>query len=281
MVDGFIQLPGDSTGKKIDTSDLEVGGSTSVHRERYVAADPSSATGLATVTSSGGLNVHVTNPSTAVTVTGSVTVNLSTAVTVTNISTAVTLTNPSTAVTITNPSTQVNTLSSGPVLIGGTVNVVSASSGAVQISGTPTVVLSSPTSLSSGIVSLSSTPTVQPVASLSSSRLVIATTMSKISSSPGVLYGLVALSTAVAAAGAYLRLYDLSTNNATSSSNAGLAGACALVRISSSVASMPYEEAYYWPQGIKFATACSFDIVLNATSTASQIGGWVTAHYSS
>lgn len=77
-----------------------------------------------------------------------------------------------------------------------------------------------------------------------------------------------------------MRLYDQTTGNATSSNNSGLAGASMLLRIASSVASMPYEEAYYWPQGIKFGTACSFDIVIAATSTAANAtAGWVTAQY--
>ena len=91
------------------------------------------------------------------------------------------------------------------------------------------------------------------------------------------------LSTAIALAGTYMRIYDLTTNNATSSSNAGLAGACMLFRIGSSVAGMPHAAGnpIPFPQGVRFGTACSFDFVLNATSTATQLGGWVTAQYTS
>lgn len=174
MADGFIQLPGDSTGKKIDTSDLVVGASTSVHRERYVAADPTSATGLATVTSSGGLQVAVTNPSTAVTVTNLVrslssgTVTLSSNPTVvlssaTSLSSGtVTLSSNHTFVSASSGLVQISGgtfLTSGTVTLSSNPTVISASSGLVQISGTPTVV-----SASSGLVQISGTPTVTATA---------------------------------------------------------------------------------------------------------------------
>lgn len=407
MPDGFIQLPADSSGKKIDTSDLVVGGSTSVHRERYVAADPTSATGLATVTSSGGLQVAVTNPSTSVTVTNLVRSLSSGTVTLSSNPTVVLSSNPaitSGTVTLSSNHTFVSAssglvqISGGTFLTSGTVTlssnptVVSASSGLVQISGTPTVTATAATnpwssapgfnvpmvSASSGLVQISGTATIvsassglvqaivtgssgvsavvssgnslqvtttqtavtvtaanalfvalstvagagplvltassgyltrslssdtivslvtssqayavsasygvktQTVASGSSAILIVATTVSKISSAPGILWGLHALTTSAAATGAYLRLYDLTTGNATSSGSMGLAGACSLLRIASSVASMPYEEAYYWPQGIKFGTACSFDLIVGATSTAgATVAGWVTAQYTS
>lgn len=48
MADGIVQVPVDSTGKKIDTSELTVGSNT-VERQRMVIADPTDAAGLADV----------------------------------------------------------------------------------------------------------------------------------------------------------------------------------------------------------------------------------------
>ena len=48
MADQFVQVPADSTGKKIDTSELTVGANT-VERQRIVVGDPTSATALAAV----------------------------------------------------------------------------------------------------------------------------------------------------------------------------------------------------------------------------------------
>ena len=62
MADGFIQLPGDSTGKSLDTADINMGvGSTSRHRERVVIADQASTGGFATVTTSAGLQVTISS----------------------------------------------------------------------------------------------------------------------------------------------------------------------------------------------------------------------------
>ena len=58
MADGYIQVPPDSTGKKIDTAELTVGANT-VERHRVVISDSTAATGFATVTSSGGILVTV------------------------------------------------------------------------------------------------------------------------------------------------------------------------------------------------------------------------------
>jgi hypothetical protein len=54
--DGFIGIPPDSTGKKIDTSELTVGPNL-VERQRYVIADPVAGGNLATVTAAGALKV--------------------------------------------------------------------------------------------------------------------------------------------------------------------------------------------------------------------------------
>lgn len=151
MADGTIQLPGDSTGKILDTSDISFGaGSTSRHRERIVVGDPSSTTGLATVTSSAGLQVTITS----------------------GVVTATAGTNPwSSAPGFNVP---IVSVSSGLTQISGTVTVLSASSGLVQISGTPTVTATAGTnpwssapgfnvpivSVSSGLVQISGTVTV-------------------------------------------------------------------------------------------------------------------------
>ena len=56
MADSFIQLPADSTGKQLDTVIVNMGvGTTQVHREKVVLADPTSTSGFATVTSSAGV----------------------------------------------------------------------------------------------------------------------------------------------------------------------------------------------------------------------------------
>lgn len=421
MPDGFIQLPADSVGKKIDTSDLVVGASTSVHRERYVAADPTSATGLATVTSSGGLQVAITNPSTAVTITNTVrslssgTVTLSSNPTVVSASsglvqisgtativsassgliqisgtpivnivgtssavapvtssggmlatisagtvTATAATNPwssapsfnvpmvsassglvqiSGTATIVSASsglvqaivtgssgvsaivssanslqvattqTPVNVTTSGSLLVmlstnmlipGGNLSVVSASSGLVQISGSPLVLTASSgyitralstdniialVTSSQGYAPVTTSFGVRtvPVSAYTSASVITASTVSKISSAAGTLWSIVALTTVTSSGGggAYMRIYDLTTGNATSSGSMGSTSASMLLRLLSSTPDMPYEEAYYWPQGVRFGTACSFDIVTNATSTAgATLGGWVTAQYS-
>lgn len=50
MADGLVQVAPDSTGKKVDTSELTVGANT-VERQRVVLADSSNAAGLAVVSS--------------------------------------------------------------------------------------------------------------------------------------------------------------------------------------------------------------------------------------
>lgn len=58
MPDQIVRLPDDSTntGKKIDQSELTVGGNT-VERQRIVLGDPILATGLANVSTSGALTI--------------------------------------------------------------------------------------------------------------------------------------------------------------------------------------------------------------------------------
>jgi hypothetical protein len=58
MADGIIQLPLDSTGKKLDTSELTVGANT-VERQRVVVADPTTAANFQAVNSDGTANVRV------------------------------------------------------------------------------------------------------------------------------------------------------------------------------------------------------------------------------
>lgn len=75
MADAFIQLPAQSTGLKVDTTELVVGANT-VERERINIADPTSATQIATVTAANALKVDnsaVTQP-----VSGTVTANIGT-----------------------------------------------------------------------------------------------------------------------------------------------------------------------------------------------------------
>jgi len=59
MPDQIIQVPADSTGKKVDTSELTVGANT-VQRQRVVLADATGATALAPVSATNGLSVAVT-----------------------------------------------------------------------------------------------------------------------------------------------------------------------------------------------------------------------------
>lgn len=162
MADSYIQLPGDSTGKQVDTRLVQNTLSTEVHREVHVVGDGFSSQGLATVTSSAGLEVKVTNPSTAV--------NVANTVTVIGVVTATAATNPwSSAPGFNVP---VVSVSSGLVQISGIATVASASSGLIQISGIPTVLVSTSSgmgantvwSLSSGTVTLSSVHTVTATA---------------------------------------------------------------------------------------------------------------------
>jgi hypothetical protein len=65
MADGLVQVAPDSTGKKVDASELTVGTNT-VERQRIVIADPATATALAPVSATTGLSVNVTNASIAI-----------------------------------------------------------------------------------------------------------------------------------------------------------------------------------------------------------------------
>ena len=78
MADQYIAVQPDSTGKRVDCSELTVSGNT-VERQRMVVADPSAAANLAAVTGAGALKVDnsgVTQPvSGTVSVSGTVPVS--------------------------------------------------------------------------------------------------------------------------------------------------------------------------------------------------------------
>ena len=163
-----------------------------------------------------------------------------------------------------------NPWSSAP---GFNVPMVSASSGVLQ--AYPLTV----TAAGFGPVTSSAGTLVSLMGYGSSSRLRVVTSVGSISTSPGVLHFVSAYTTGITGVGAYMRIYDLTTNNATSSSSAGLAGAAILRKVASSAAGLPADATTIWPQGVKFATACSFDLVASATSTAAALAGWVSAQY--
>ena len=284
-----VPPPVGSSGQHVDA--LIINAATSELRQVYAIGSAVSSAVFAPVTSSAGLLVNVSSGT--FTLSSAPTVS-STATTIT--SGTVTVSNPTTAVNVANSPT-VLTASSGYLvrsLSSGTVTLSSAaalSSGTVTLSSNPTVVSASSgtagvfmlvnSAAGAAVVTSSYGLLVQPAWSLSSSRLIVATTVGKISSAPGVLSMLTAYSTAVpAASAAYIRLYDQTTGNATSSNNSGLAGACALFRIQSTVGG-DTADPFSLGQGVKFGTACSFDIVIAATSTAATLGGWVTAQYTS
>lgn len=136
MADGTIQVPVDGLGKYVDTSVI-----STVHRERINISDPTSLTGLATVTSSAGLQTTLTSG----------TVTLSSQHTITNVSASSGFVQISGTPTVTS-TLGTNPWSSAP---GFNVPVLSASSGLIQVSGTVTVL-----SASSGLVQISGTPSV-------------------------------------------------------------------------------------------------------------------------
>lgn len=180
----------------------------------------------------------------------------------------------------------------------GTLIIVSASSGFVQAwlptqtgagfgqvtsSGGVMTGLGVNTAAGYGTVTSSWGVMGQPAFSQSSGRLIVVTSVGKISSAPGVLTAFMAYTTDSTSGGpaAFIRFYDQTTNNATSSSNSGLAGASWIELILSSVGAGGAPWGLF-PYGIKFATACSFDLVIAATSTAANaVAGWVSAHYTS
>ena len=177
MADGLVQVPPDSTGKKVDTTELTVNAQT-VERQRINLADPVSATGLAPVTSSYGLSVSIASTNTLPVAMTSGVVTLSSVPTVT----ATAGTNPwSSAPGFNLPMVSASSglvqisgaigISSGTVSLSSNPTVISASSGVVQVlqSTSPWAVVSassgliqltSAISLSSGTVTLSSNPTV-------------------------------------------------------------------------------------------------------------------------
>ena len=73
MADGIVQLAPDSTGKKVDTSEITVGANT-VERQRIVLADNSVASNFAGVDSTGNLTVkEISNTSVVTSLTGATT----------------------------------------------------------------------------------------------------------------------------------------------------------------------------------------------------------------
>ena len=172
--------------------------------------------------------------------------------------------------------------------------VVSVSSGLIQLTSAPLVVVATSggtvafnlgvtTAAGLGTVTSSWGMIVRTAFSQSSGRLIVGTSVGKISSAPGVLHMIAAYTTGSSGGlTAYLRLYDQTTGNATSSSNSGLAGACFMTRLESSISNVSRDALEVFPHGLFFATACSYDVVLTATSTAANaIGAWVSAHYTS
>ena len=57
-VDGYVQVAPDSTGKKIDNTELTRADGTIVERQRVVLADPDSASSFAGVTHAGEIKVR-------------------------------------------------------------------------------------------------------------------------------------------------------------------------------------------------------------------------------
>jgi hypothetical protein len=78
LADGFIQVPTDSTGKIVDTSELTVSAKT-VERQRIVVADPTTAANLATVSAAGALKVDGSGATQPVSIAAHVTADQGTA----------------------------------------------------------------------------------------------------------------------------------------------------------------------------------------------------------
>ena len=76
MANNYIQVPPDSTGNKVDTSEITVG-SDSVNRQRIVIADDTTAAAVAPVSATDGLTVNL-GTNNDVTVTGTITANAGT-----------------------------------------------------------------------------------------------------------------------------------------------------------------------------------------------------------
>ena len=270
-----IQVPPavGSSGQWIETVIV----SASSEQRHVMVIGAGASTAFAPVTSSGGLLIAVSNPSTAVTVTNAAT----TAVTVTNISTAVTVTN-----LIRSLSSGTVTLSSNPTVV--LSSPTSLSSGIITFSSAPTVnvssgvfTLSSATSLSSGTVTLSSNPTVvsassgkvQTIASTLdavSPTFVIATTISKISSSPAVLHWMYSVITCSTLGSCYLRFYDATTSSVVMNTSVKMIMPLAITSLSS-VTGGGFDPVNFLPPGMNFASGISFDAVAISTSTAAVV----------
>src|SRR6266581_3950741 len=129
MADGFVQVAPDSTGKKIDNSEITVGANT-VERQRVNIADPTSATQIATVSAANALKVDgsaVTQPVSATGLTN-IDVALSTRLKPADTLTAVTTVAAVTAIT--------NALPAGTNRIGSVRVVDSADADQTTVKGT-------------------------------------------------------------------------------------------------------------------------------------------------
>lgn len=149
MAQGYVQVPPDSTGKKVDCVSVSASGNA-VLRQVAVIGDPTASTGYATVTA-GSLQVFVKNASVAVTgmvsITGTVALAAGAANigTINNISATV---NVAGALSIGALSTGTNNIgtvgiSSGTFILSGTVDGISATVtvvGNVNLSATATVI---------------------------------------------------------------------------------------------------------------------------------------------
>lgn len=133
----YVQVPPDSTGKKVDTNTIGL-----TERQIAILGDAVSSGGLATVTTSAGLTVNVTSGT--ITISGSPTVvaassGLIQVIPVTSSGVNLYTTAGINVVSASSGSVQVLTtgaypvLTSGPLTLSGTVSVVNTSSGLLQI----------------------------------------------------------------------------------------------------------------------------------------------------
>lgn len=101
----------------------------------------------------------------------------------------------------------------------------------------------------------------------SATKTVVASSISKVSSSGGALYYCEGFTTA--SVGAIMRLYNSTTSGVVMGT--GITG-YVLVTAQSSATPHPRGGANIWPHGILFSNGCSFDVVLSVTSTAAVAG---------
>ena len=163
MADGLIQVPADSTGKKVDASSLDVGANT-VYRQRITIGDNSATAQFAIVTAgaltiTGNINVSATAivafgaPQVINNISATVQVAVGTPFTVNNISATVSAVLGAGAANIGSinniSATVAAVLAAGTANIG-TLNDISATvtvAGNVNISATPSVVLAAGTAV--------------------------------------------------------------------------------------------------------------------------------------